>query len=221
MNSASSTGAIRKCSSCAALGIALLAACSVSGEKSLELRVDEASTVIGDYRAEDDPTLRGAPAVFGEPSECRILPVTKFSLVRWRQLGLRMEFGSYGGYPRGGNACVSRAHARLSRVYVTGPRWRTSRGLRVGDTQDRLAELYPKANRVRGGGHRLGGSGSGTVARLVARRPRDTLRRVPSLSGPACEGRARARLRVRGPRWRAGRLTAARSSTPAFRARAG
>jgi hypothetical protein len=132
------------------LGIALLAACSVSGEKSLELRVDEASTVIGDYRAEDDPTLRGATAVFGEPSECRILPVTKFSLVRWRQLGLRMEFGSYGGYPRGGNACVSRAHARLSRVYVTGPRWRTSRGLRVGDTQDRLAELYPKANRVRG-----------------------------------------------------------------------
>lgn len=139
----------RPARSCAALGIALLASCS-SGEKPLELRVDEVSTVIGDYRAEEDPTLRGATSVFGEPSECRILPVTKFSSVRWQRLGLRMEFGSYGPYPSGGNACTARAHARLSRVFVSGRRWRTSRGLRIGDTQERLSELYPYANRVRG-----------------------------------------------------------------------
>lgn len=135
--------------SSAVVGIALLASCSVSQEKPLELRVDEVSTAIGDYRVEEDPTLRGATSVFGEPSQCRILPVTKFSSVRWKELGLRMEFGSYGSYPRGGNACTSRANARLSRVYIRGARWRTSRGLRIGDTQQRLTELYPYANHVR------------------------------------------------------------------------
>jgi hypothetical protein len=66
--------------------------------------------------------------------------------VRWSPIGLRVLFANLGGL----DPCSDEGgHAQ--RAVVTGARWRTARGLRIGDSLARLRERYPGAvlrNRV-------------------------------------------------------------------------
>jgi hypothetical protein len=97
---------------------------------------------IGDFRPARNPRLGAAIRAFGEPSGtsgggeiCR---------VRWADLGLRIVFQNFGGVdscePSGG---------RAQKAVVAGDRrWRTKRGLRIGNGVDRLERLYPRARRT-------------------------------------------------------------------------
>ena len=97
---------------------------------------------IGEFRPARNPRLRAAIRAYGDTSSssgggeiCR---------VRWADLGVRITFQNFGGVdscePSGG---------RAQKAVVSGDsRWRTDRGLRLGNTVRRLERLYPNARRT-------------------------------------------------------------------------
>jgi hypothetical protein len=97
---------------------------------------------IGNFRPARNPRLRAAIRAYGEPTAssgggeiCR---------VRWEELGVRIVFQNFGGVdscePSGG---------RAQKAVVEGDnRWRTLKGLRLGNTVARLQQLYPNARRT-------------------------------------------------------------------------
>jgi hypothetical protein len=60
---------------------------------------------------------------------------------RWRRLRLRLVTADFGGGP----ACAPATP--VQHVEIFSRRWRTERGLRVGDSLDRVRELYPELRR--------------------------------------------------------------------------
>jgi hypothetical protein len=59
----------------------------------------------------------------------------------WRRLGLRLITADFGGGP----PCAKRT--RIQQIEITSKKWVTERGLRVGDSLDRVRELYPELQR--------------------------------------------------------------------------
>jgi hypothetical protein len=103
---------------------------------------------IGDFKPARSPLLRAAIAAYGEPTSRR--GGGEICRVRWADLGVRIAFQNFGGTdscrPGGG---------RAQKAVVAGGRpWRTSNGLRLGDTTARLRRLHPDAKRT-GRGFRL------------------------------------------------------------------
>jgi hypothetical protein len=96
---------------------------------------------IGDFRPERDPTLHAANGVFGPPTKvvrtsdvsCRVL---------YGGIGLRFAFMNLGG---GGPCDPDLTKSQVARAFDT--RWRTGRGLGIGDPIRRLWRLYPGATR--------------------------------------------------------------------------
>ena len=96
---------------------------------------------IGDFRPERDPTLDAANGVFGPPTKvvrtgdasCRVL---------YGGIGLRFAFVNLGG---GGPCDPDLTKSQVARAFDT--RWRTGRGLGIGDPIRRLLRLYPGATR--------------------------------------------------------------------------
>jgi hypothetical protein len=96
---------------------------------------------IGDFRPGRDPTLGAANGVFGPPTKvvrtsdasCRVL---------YGGIGLRFAFVNLGG---GGPCDPDLTKSQVARAF--DPRWRTGRGLGIGDPIRRLWRLYPGATR--------------------------------------------------------------------------
>jgi len=104
---------------------------------------------IASFETANDPTLAGAIRALGVPSSCRRVPgFRSFASVTWRRLRLRMVFGTYGPIPAGG-PCAAAGRIVLDSAFASGRRWRTRRGLRVGDSLTTLRGLYPHAYRRR------------------------------------------------------------------------
>jgi len=103
---------------------------------------------IGDLRPQRDATLAAARAAFGRPSRRR----DRDSLcpVAWRGIGVRILFANFGA----GGACAPRL-GRAQVAVVSGRRWRTAQGLRIGATPRRLREVYPRADRVGARSYRI------------------------------------------------------------------
>jgi hypothetical protein len=84
---------------------------------------------------------------FGAPSSRRVVAgrpqTSNLCGVRWRSLGLEMGFAS-GPYPC---RASSLAHGAWYGAEISSPRWRTDRGLRVGDPVARVRVRYPRASR--------------------------------------------------------------------------
>ena len=59
----------------------------------------------------------------------------------WRRLGLQLITADFSGGP----PCTDRT--RIQRIEITSDKWVTERGLRVGDSLDRVRELYPGLRR--------------------------------------------------------------------------
>jgi hypothetical protein len=118
--------------------------------RPLDTRIDVAlGPRIASFEAANDPTLAGAIRALGVPSSCRRVPgFRSFASVTWSRLGLRMVFGTYGPIPARG-PCAAAGRIVLDSAIATGRRWRTGRGLRVGDPVARLRRLYPRAHRRR------------------------------------------------------------------------
>jgi hypothetical protein len=89
------------------------------------------------------PTVGQAIRAFGRPS-------SRFQkqggcVVKWKRLGLRIEFWNFGGTPPGETICSDDVGLAQS-FNVTGRKFRTWRGLRVGMRESRLLRLHPGAD---------------------------------------------------------------------------
>jgi hypothetical protein len=60
---------------------------------------------------------------------------------KWKTLGVRIVTADFGGGP----PCASTT--RIQQIVITGKQWTTERGLKVGDSLDRVRELYPELKR--------------------------------------------------------------------------
>ena len=117
--------------------------CAVAGGSSV-IRIGVDSQTIGPWRTGTTPTFAAAVAAFGRETTCtRLKALPAFAAVEWRQLGLRMVFGSYG--PGGARPCRARRAVFLDNAGAHGKQWQTSLGLRVGDSVAKLRRLYPQA----------------------------------------------------------------------------
>ena len=127
---------------------AIVAAAPAAGARSFVVKARGSQTslgsvrAIGDFKPADDPTLRGAIRAFGEPTSAT--GGGEICRVRWAGIGVRIRFQNFGGRdsckPRGG-------HAQKA-VLIGDRRWRTPRGLHLGDRLRKLTRLYPRARRT-------------------------------------------------------------------------
>jgi hypothetical protein len=97
---------------------------------------------IGDFRPARNPKLGAAIQAYGDPSStsgggeiCR---------VRWADLGLRITFQNFGGV----DSCEPSGGRAQKAVVAGDSRWRTAKGLRIGNGVGRLRRLYPRAERT-------------------------------------------------------------------------
>ena len=139
---------------------------------------------IGGYAVKRDGSLRGMIAAFDQPSTVRRgTRYREICYVAWRPIGLRVTFYNLGG----GNPCAPEL-GRFSRATMTSKRWRTTLGLRVGDSVQRLRTLYPRA-RTQGASRWLvvrrspfgeGGLYAGLAARMLRGRVRAFVVQYPA-----------------------------------------
>ena len=93
--------------------------------------------------AHNRPTIGNAVRAFGTPS-------SRFQkhggcVVKWKRLGLRIEFWNFGGLPPGQTICGDDASFAQSFKVTARRKLRTWRGLRIGNTENRLLRLHPGA----------------------------------------------------------------------------
>jgi hypothetical protein len=99
-----------------------------------------------------DATYRDAIDVFGKPSACLPRrPWSPFATAVWRTEGFRLKITTLGGLAPGKTFCTDPPHVHIDSAIVTGRRWHTRRGLRVGDDATKLHRLYPHSRRFREG----------------------------------------------------------------------
>ena len=98
---------------------------------------------IGKFRPYRDPTIAAARRVFGEPTSRRL--TTEHScVVRWSDLGLRITFASF-GLPGPGETVCSDGASNAQTFRARSRRFRTWKGLRPGQGEERLLNLHPTA----------------------------------------------------------------------------
>ena len=127
---------------------AVAIAASVAGEaqasgEPLLVRAGANFQRVGGFLVRSDPTYRGAIQAFGNASSCRLVrgsPANAIAL--WRSIGVRISLVTYGGMPEGETGCTAPDLIHIDRITLTGKRWRTARGLKVGDSGYRLRQLY-------------------------------------------------------------------------------
>ena len=83
------------------------------------------------------PNRRNAIRAFGRPDGKNPQGCPN----KWKKLGVRMVVADFGGGP----ACAGSTPVQT--LVITGRAWRTERGLRIGDSLDRVRELYPELER--------------------------------------------------------------------------
>jgi hypothetical protein len=96
---------------------------------------------IGDFRPARNPRLGAAIRTYGQTTSRR--GGGEICRVRWANIGVRITFQNFGGVdscePSGG---------RAQKAVVDDDRWRTGKGLRIGNEITRLRRLYPDAKRT-------------------------------------------------------------------------
>jgi hypothetical protein len=96
---------------------------------------------IGDFKPSRDPTLGAALDAYGDSSFRRRIS-TWGCRAGWHSLGVKILFANFGG---GGGCKEDLGRSQTARVF--GDRWRTAKGLAVGQRLGRLRRLYPAATR--------------------------------------------------------------------------
>jgi hypothetical protein len=109
-------------------------------------RVPAPSTAVGPDafgRMPNPGSLQQAIGVFGHPTTAFTDSSGVDCNVRWDDLGIRALFQDF-AVPAGGQ-CRPQSDFNLSQVTLTGPRWITAAGLRLGDSVAALRRAYPTA----------------------------------------------------------------------------
>lgn len=126
----------------------MLAAAAPADARSFVIKARGSQTTLGEVRAIGDfkparnPTLAAAIRVYGRPSSKR--GGGEICRVRWAPLGVRIKFQNFGAV----DSCQPR-NGRAQKAVIDGNRpWRTGKGLRLGDSDGRVVDLYPRARRT-------------------------------------------------------------------------
>jgi hypothetical protein len=98
---------------------------------------------IGSFRPTRNATVSAATRAFGRPSRRQRTDRTTCRRT-WGRLGLRIDFVTFGGVRPGQTAC-SRGAGQAQSFVARGPRFRTAKGLRVGQASSQIQALYPDA----------------------------------------------------------------------------
>jgi hypothetical protein len=105
---------------------------------------------LGAYRLDQRPTYAGAQSILGGSTSCMLVGGdVSHARAAWAVLGLVIELRTYGALPAGKTACSAPRVMKIHTVRVTGHRWVTARGVRVGDSVDYLKKRYPSARAAR------------------------------------------------------------------------
>jgi hypothetical protein len=118
---------------------------TAAAKQSFVLRAGTNFQRVGDFTVRRDPTYRGAIRAFGEASRCRLVRGPSFVEASWRSLGVTILLVTYGLIPGGETGCTRPDLIHISSIHITGSRWYTAAGLKVGQSGARLAQLYPRA----------------------------------------------------------------------------
>jgi len=107
-----------------------------------------ATQQLGALTIRSDATYQDAIDVYGKPSVCLPRkPWAPFATAVWRTDGFRLKITTLGGLTPGKTFCSEPRHVQIDSAVVTGRRWHTRRGLRIGDSAAKLHRLYPHARR--------------------------------------------------------------------------
>jgi hypothetical protein len=118
---------------------------TAAAKQSFVLRAGTNFQRVGDFTVRRDPTYRGAIRAFGEASRCRLVSGPTFVEASWRPLGLTILLVTFGGMPGGETGCTRPDLIHVSTIHITGSRWYTAAGLKVGQSGARVSQLYPRA----------------------------------------------------------------------------
>jgi hypothetical protein len=111
-----------------------------------------ATQQLGALTISDRGTYQEAIDAYGKPSVCLPRrPWQPFATAVWRTEGFRLKITSLGYIPPGKTFCTAPRRVYIDTAIVTGKRWHTTRGLRIGDGAAKLHRLYPHARRFRQG----------------------------------------------------------------------
>jgi hypothetical protein len=96
---------------------------------------------IGDFRPARNPRLGAAIRAYGPTTSRR--GGGEICRVRWAGIGVRIAFQNFGGV----DSCEP-SDGRAQKAVVDDDRWRTGKGLRIGNQVARLRRLYPDATQT-------------------------------------------------------------------------
>ncbi len=101
--------------------------------------VIQGNTQIGSYKLRVDPTLQGAIEVFGTPTRVKRTGPQGWNAcaARWAAHGINIWF-----YNLAGQDSCKPQYGAFGSATMTDKRWRTLKGLRIGDTYQKLTRLY-------------------------------------------------------------------------------
>jgi hypothetical protein len=129
---------------------ALLTASVLAAAGSTTIEVPDSGRIVrvGDFRPKQRlgettfpggvaPIRRNAIKAYGKPDGKNPQGCPN----KWKKLGVRMVTADFGGGP----PCA--ATTPIQQLVITGSRWTTERGLKIGDSLDRVRELYPELKR--------------------------------------------------------------------------
>jgi hypothetical protein len=130
-----------------AAAAALLAAAPAADARPFVIEATGSETgpgvvrAIGDFRPARNPRLRAAIRAYGQTTSRR--GGGEICRVRWANIGVRITFQNFGGV----DSCTP-SGGRAQKAVVDDDRWRTGKGLRIGNEITRLRRLYPDAQRT-------------------------------------------------------------------------
>lgn len=128
-----------------ALGVLAMSSGSASAaERLIAWNADQHLSRLGELQLPENraPSARTIRKTFGKPSRQTRPFGNSTCEVSWKKLGLKVWLSSFGGARK--HICRQR-NARLQQVVVNSPEWVTAdKGLRVGDSFERLQQLYPE-----------------------------------------------------------------------------
>ena len=130
------------------VALTALTVCDAAQAKSYTIVVGKwGVTRIGSFKTAGSshyqPTVGKAVRALGNPS-------SRFQkqggcVVKWKRLGLRIEFWNFGGTPPGQTICSDNVGLAQSFSVTARKKIRTWRGLRLGMTETRVLDLHPGA----------------------------------------------------------------------------